>query len=262
MSSPRWFDCHCHLHDEHIPGGAATAIERAAQEGVAAMLTVGTDAATSAAAIELASTHPNVWATVGLHPHDAVQGVDSIAALFDGDGGMPHPRVVAVGECGLDYYYDHSPRPEQRQAFAAQIALAHARRLPLVIHTRDAWDDTFDILRAERPPATTVFHCFTGGADEARRALDLGAHLSFSGIVSFPSAADVREAAALCPADRLLVETDSPYLAPVPHRGARNQPALLPAVGDALAAARGVDAAEIAEVTWRNTVIAFSVTVS
>src|SRR4029079_8055671 len=110
-------------------------------------------------------------------------------------------------------------------------------------------------LRTERPPATTIFHCFTGGADEARRALDLGAHLSFSGIVSFPSAGDVREAAALCPADRLLVETDSPYLAPVPHRGARNQPSLLPAVGSALAVARAVEPEAIADLTWRNTVI-------
>jgi TatD DNase family protein len=170
--------------------------------------------------------------------------------------------VVAVGECGLDYHYDHSPREVQREVFAAQIALAHAHGLPLVIHTREAWPDTFDILRAEGPPATTVFHCFTGGAKEAREALDLGAHLSFSGIVSFPSADDVRAAAAMCPADRLLVETDSPYLAPVPHRGARNQPSLLPAVGTALARARGVEPEEVAELTWRNAVIAFSVTVS
>jgi TatD DNase family protein len=261
MNTPRWFDCHCHLHDEHIPGGATSAIAAAGEAGVAAMLTVGTDAATSAAAIELARANGNVWATVGLHPHDAVQGVESILGLLPDVGG-DDDRIVAVGECGLDYHYDHSPRAVQRDAFAAQIALAHARHLPLVIHTRDAWEDTFDILRAEQPPATTVFHCFTGGADEGRRALDLGAHLSFSGIVSFPSAGDVREAAALCPADRLLVETDSPYLAPVPHRGDRNQPSLLPAVGVALAAARGVHVAEIADLTWRNTVIAFSVTLS
>jgi TatD DNase family protein len=259
MSALRWFDSHCHLHDEHIPGGPAGAIEQAGREGVAGMLTVGTDLATSTAAIELARQHEHVWATIGLHPHDAVQGVDSIVGLFDAGS---DPRVVAVGECGLDYHYDHSPREVQREVFAAQIALAHAHGLPLVIHTREAWPDTFDILRAEGPPATTVFHCFTGGAEEAREALDLGAHLSFSGIVSFPSADDVRAAAAMCPADRLLVETDSPYLAPVPHRGARNQPSLLPAVGTALARARGVEPEEVAELTWRNAVIAFSVTVS
>ena len=144
-------------------------------------------------------------------------GIDGIEAL------LAEPEVVAVGECGLDYHYDHSPRDVQREVFAAQIALAHAHDLALVIHTREAWDDTFDILAAEGVPERTVFHCFTGGPDEARRCLDLGAYLSFSGIVTFPTADDVRAAAALCPLDRLLVETDAPYLAPVPHRGERNE---------------------------------------
>src|SRR4051795_12216075 len=133
------------------------------------MIVVGTDAEHSAAAIETASAHDNVWATVGLHPHDAKDGVDSIAPLLDGT------RVVAVGECGLDYHYDHSPRPVQREAFAAQIRLAHEHDLALVIHTREAWDDTFDILAAEGVPTRTVVHCFTGGPVEARRSLDIGA---------------------------------------------------------------------------------------
>ena len=129
-----------------------------------------------------------------------------------------------MGECGLDYYYDHSPRDAQRTAFAAQIAIANERRLPLVIHTRDAWDDTFDVLATEGVPERVVFHCFTGGPDEAARALATGAFLSFSGIVTFKGATDVQAAAASCPLERMLVETDSPYLAPVPHRG-RDQPA-------------------------------------
>jgi TatD DNase family protein len=136
--------------------------------------------------------------------------------------------------------------------FADQIALAHLHGLALVIHTREAWDDTFDILGSEGVPERTVMHCFTGGPDEARTCLDLGAHLSFSGIVTFPSAPELREAAALCPSDRLLVETDAPYLAPVPHRGRRNRPALVAVVGASVAATRGEEVATVAAITWRN----------
>jgi TatD DNase family protein len=212
---------------------------------------VGTDRARSAAAIAIAGDHADVWATVGLHPHDARHGVASVVDLVD------RPRVVAVGECGLDYHYDHSRRDVQREAFAAQVALAGERRLPLVIHTREAWADTFEIVSSEGAPDTVVFHCFTGGPEEARRCLDLGAYLSFSGIVSFKTAHDVRAAAALCPDDRLLVETDAPYLAPVPHRGRRNEPAFLPAVGAALAAATDRDVETVATVTDRNAHVAF-----
>jgi TatD DNase family protein len=246
-----WTDSHCHLDDENLPGGAAAALAAARAAGVTRFVTVGTDAAHSRAAVELASADPDVWATVGLHPHDAIQGVDTIVPL------LGSARVVAVGECGLDYHYDHSPRPVQREAFATQIGLAHERNLPLVIHTRESWDDTFAILASEGVPAETVFHCFTGGAHEARRCLDLGAFLSFSGIVSFKGADDVRAAAALCPLDRLLVETDAPYLAPAPHRGRTNEPALLPAVGAALAAATGRDLETIAAATEGNAGVAF-----
>src|SRR4051794_574718 len=211
------------------------------------MVTVGTDAEQSAAAIDAAGQHDGVWATVGLHPHDATNGVDTIVELLD------RPKVVAVGECGLDYHYDHSPRDVQRNAFAEQIALARERDLALVIHTREAWDDTFEILGAEGVPDRTVFHCFTGGAPEARRALSLGAHIGFSGIVTFKAAADVREAAALCPLDRLLVETDSPYLAPVPHRGRVNTPAWVPLVGAAVAAAKDVPIGVVEEAAWTTT---------
>ena len=174
----RWTDNHCHL-----PRGDAAAqpIAEARDAGVTRMITVGTDAEHSRQAIEVARAHEGVWATVGVHPHDADQGVDDIIALLD------EPEVVAVGECGLDYFYDHSPRPAQRDVFAAQINLAHEHDLALVIHTRDAWADTFEILAAEGVPPRTVFHCFTGGPDEARRGLELGIRLSFSGIVTFPS---------------------------------------------------------------------------
>jgi TatD DNase family protein len=236
-----WTDSHCHVPYEGVD---ESVIADAAAAGVTRLVTVGTDAAQSAAAVAVAARHENVWATVGLHPHDAKDGVDGIVPLLD------MPKVVAVGECGLDYHYDHSPRDVQRHAFAAQVALAHARGLALVIHTREAWDDTFAILAAEGVPERTVFHCFTGGPAEARRALDIGASLSFSGIITFKAAAEVREAAALCPLDRLLVETDSPYLTPVPHRGKPNTPAYVPFVGAGVAAAKGVPVADVEEASW------------
>jgi TatD DNase family protein len=251
-----WFDNHCHVDDDRIPGGTEAALAAARDAGVTGFVTVGTDAERSAAAIAVAAVHDDVWATVGLHPHDAVNGVDSILGLLDA------PRVVAVGECGLDYHYDHSPRPIQREAFAAQIALAHTRNLPLVIHTRSAWDDTFAVLDAEGVPPQTIFHCFTGGADEARLALDRGGFLSFSGIVTFKSADDIRAAVAICPEDRLLVETDAPYLAPVPHRGHRNQPAFVPLVGAALAHVRGVNVTRIEHLTSMNARVAFRLPLS
>ena len=245
----RWTDAHCHLED---PGVGADALAAAHAVGVERIVTVGTDAERSARCLALAEAHDGVWATVGLHPHDAVQGVASIAPLL-----TPHPRLVAVGECGLDYHYDHSPRPVQLEAFAEQVALAHRLGLALVIHTRDAWDDTFAVLDREGVPARTVFHCFTGGPTEARACLDRGAYLSFSGIVTFPRAPEVREAAALCPLERLLVETDAPYLAPVPHRGRPNRPALVPVVGAAVAAVKGLPVEEVAHATWHAAAVAF-----
>jgi TatD DNase family protein len=221
-------------------------VQEAAEAGVVRLVNVGTDVDHSRRAIEVARAFDGVWATAGVHPHEAGEGLDGLEALLD-DG-----DVVAVGECGLDYHYLHSPVEDQRRVFADHIALARARGLALVVHTREAWDDTFDILEAEGPVDRVVFHCFTGGPDEARRCIDLGAHLSFSGIVTFPSAPELREAARLCPSDRILVETDAPYLAPVPHRGRPNRPALVAVVGEAVAIERGVAAEELAQVTTAN----------
>ncbi|MGI8752030.1 MAG: TatD family hydrolase [Acidimicrobiales bacterium] len=245
-----WADSHCHVPYE---GVGLEVIDDARAAGVTRLVTVGTDAAQSARAAQVARDHDGVWATVGLHPHEADAGLDAVVEVLDGTG----PEVVAVGECGLDYYYDHADRSAQRAMFAAQIALASERDLALVIHTRDAWADTFDILAGTGVPQRTIFHCFTGGTDEARRCLDLGAWLSFSGIVSFKTADDVRAAAALCPLDRVLVETDSPYLAPVPHRGKPNRPALVPLVGAALATAMSRPVAEVEAATWANTAAVF-----
>ncbi|MCB0978828.1 MAG: TatD family hydrolase [Acidimicrobiales bacterium] len=243
----RWIDDHCHLHFRDATPEAVTELVSAAHEaGVDRMITVGCDVADSRAAIEAARGHADVWATAGVHPHDAKDGIDGLEEL------LGEPEVVAVGECGLDYFYEHSPRDVQRQVFAEQIALAHRHDLALVIHARDAWEDTFDVLAAEGMPERTVFHCFTGGPAEARRCLDLGAMLSISGIVTFKGSDDLRAAVAAAPLDRLLVETDSPYLAPVPHRGEKNRPALVPFVGAAVAEVLGLDPAEVASATWEN----------
>jgi TatD DNase family protein len=238
-----WTDSHCHVPWTNDGGDVVvddTSLDEARAAGVGRFVSVGTDASTSMRALETARRHADVWATAGVHPHDsATADLDAVERL------LAEPRVVAVGECGLDYHYDHSPRDVQRAVFADQIGLAHRHGLALVIHTREAWADTLAILAAEGMPERTVFHCFTGGPDEARRALDLGGILSFSGIVSFKTATDVQAAAQLCPLDRLTVETDAPYLAPEPHRGKRNRPAWLPDVGAAVAAAKGIDVAAV-----------------
>jgi TatD DNase family protein len=244
-----WTDDHCHLPDD--PAEAAAVVAEAREAGVTRMVTIGTTVEESRAAIGLARALDGVWATAGVHPHDAKGGMDGLEALLDA------PEVVGVGECGLDYHYNHSPRDVQIDVFARQIAFAHARDLALVIHTREAWDDTFAVLAESGVPPRTVFHCFTGGVDEATRALALGAYLSFSGIVTFPNAQDVRAAAAMCPLDRLLVETDAPFLTPVPHRGTPNRPAFVTLVGAAVAEAKGVPTEEIAAVTWANAELLF-----
>lgn len=246
-----WTDSHCHIDYEGV-GPGAIADARAA--GVTRIITIGTDHDTSAAGIETARRHDDVFATVGLHPHEASLGVDTLSDLLV----HPEPVVVGIGECGLDYFYEHSPRPAQRQAFAAQLELARALGLTLVVHTRDAWDETFAILEEVGVPERWVLHCFSGGPVEARRGLDLGAYLSFSGIVTFKKAEEVRAAAAMCPLDRLLVETDSPYLAPVPNRGKPNRPGWVALVGAAVAELRGVPVEDVARATWDNATVAFN----
>jgi TatD DNase family protein len=260
----RWIDSHCHLQWEpeasdpsDRPGADPEGdLDRAAAAGVEQFVCVGTDLATSRAAIEIAAAHANVYATVGLHPHDASRLDDEWDALVA--LARDSERVVAVGEAGFDLHYEHSPRDAQARAFAMQIELAHELGRALVIHTREAWDETFRALDEGGVPERTVFHCFTGGPTEARRALAIGALLSFSGIVSFPSAQEVRDAAALVPRDALLVETDAPFLAPVPYRGRRNESALLPAVGAALAAARNETIEETAAATKTNATRVFA----
>ncbi len=254
-----WVDAHCHLqlepsrHGEAVDPDALVARARAA--GVDWMVCVGTDLATSREAVALAARYDDVYATVGLHPHDAARLDDEwaeLAALA-----RSADNVVGIGEAGFDLYYEHSPEAAQTEAFARQIDLAHELDLALVIHTRDAWEPTFALLAERGTPRRTVVHCFSGGPAEAERSLALGCALSYSGIVSFKAADDLRAAAAMTPSDRVLVETDAPYLAPVPYRGRPNEPAYVVAVGEALAAARGESPADTARCTAANATAMF-----
>jgi len=275
----RWIDSHCHLQDQYRSQGdeVLEVLVEAAAAGVGGVVCVGTDAATSRQAVELVRVVRSdiasgaagtgggnlpgdfgAWATMGLHPHEASSGIEELERALEKALEVDDDLVVAVGECGFDYHYEHSPRDAQREAFAAQVELANRNDLTLVVHTRDAWDDTLDVLRAAGPPTRTVLHCFTGGPQEARRCLDIGAFLSFSGIVTFKGAQDVRDAAALCPLDRLMVETDAPFLAPVPHRGKQNRPAWVVDVGTALSDIKGVAPASLAETCTSTTRAAFA----
>jgi TatD DNase family protein len=244
-------DSHCHLDDEKFAGDLDAVIKRALAAGVERMMAIGTGdgPADLETAVRLADRYPCFYATVGVHPHDAVKATeDTFGRLRDL---LPDPKVLALGEIGLDYHYDFSPRDIQRTVFVRQLELARDAGKPIVIHTREAWTDTMQILR-EHYTGAGIFHCFTGGPAEAQEGLDLGFHLSFGGVLTFPKAETVREAARLTPLDRLLVETDAPYLAPVPHRGKRNEPAFLVDTARKLAEIRGIPAEELASVTTRN----------
>jgi TatD DNase family protein len=258
-TSSEWTDSHCHLHDEE---NTDELVGRARAAGVGRFVLVGTDPSSSARAIDLARRiGAGAFATIGLHPHEATTGTAQIVELLDvaatSEAQAAERVVVGVGECGLDYFYEHSQRQLQQVVFAEQIALAKRFGLALVVHTRDAWDDTFDILRHEGTPERTVIHCFSGAVEEARICLDLGCYISFSGIVTFKNAIGLRDAARFVPADRILVETDAPFLAPVPYRGKRNEPAWVAVVGEAVAEIRDSTSAEFAALTRANTARVF-----
>jgi TatD DNase family protein len=251
-----WTDAHCHLQDEFIDEGVdkavavATTLQRAYDASVDRAVIVGTGLASSVEALALTEIQSPVelFATVGLHPHDAKNDVSPIVELARAG----HARLVGIGECGLDYYYEHSPKDQQRQAFSTQIALAKELDLALVVHARGAFDDLFQIFRSEGVPTRTVIHCFTGTPADAEGCLELGCDISISGIVTFKNANELREAAKLVPLERLHVETDSPFLAPVPHRGRKNEPAWVSLVGNYVAVLRGEDPEVVRAATSHN----------
>lgn len=247
-------DSHCHLDDPRFDGDRDAVIERAREAGLEAVMSIGTGNGPPEleAGLRLAERYEFVYATVGVHPHDAAKANGGTMARLEELS--RHRKVLAIGEIGLDYYYDHSPREVQRAVFRRQLEIARKLNKPVVIHTRDAWDDTFSILDEQWVGAGLpgIMHCFSGGPGEAERALARGFYISFSGMVTYSKATGVQEAARLTPADRLLVETDAPYLAPAPHRGKRNEPALVVETAKKLAELRGQSYEEISAATTAN----------
>ena len=247
-------DSHCHLDSPEFDADRDQVVERALEAGVERMAAIGTGSGPPdlEAGIRLAERYEQFYATVGIHPHDAAKAraadFEHLAEL------LRHPKVVALGEIGLDYHYDFSPRDTQTSVFIRQMEIAATAGKPIVIHTREAWDDTAALLERHWKPHGIggIMHCFSGGPAEARRALELGFHLSFGGIVTFPKALDVQAAAREAPADRILVETDAPYLAPVPKRGKRNEPALVVHTARKLAELRGESFEQVSRATSDN----------
>ncbi|HEY4219922.1 MAG TPA: TatD family hydrolase [Myxococcota bacterium] len=254
-------DSHCHLDTDRFDPDRTATIERARAAGVARMVNVGCDLASSLRSLGLAQTHADIFATVGVHPHEA----KDVPADFDEQlvALAANARCVAIGECGLDYHYDHSPRDVQRAIFARQIAVAKRARKPLVLHVRpsshgdgaghDAFDDALDILKTEGArDVGGVFHCFTGTVAQSVRALDFGFYLSLPGVVTFKSAGELPDVAKRSPRERLLVETDAPFMAPTPHRGKRNEPAFVALTAAFVADVRGEDARAFTDATGDN----------
>jgi TatD DNase family protein len=245
-------DSHCHL-DYFTEAERPDVLARAKSAGVERMVTIGTRLSRAAEQIAMAESMPNLWCTIGTHPHHAAEEelpqIEAIAALSS------HPKVIGIGEAGLDYFYDRSPHDVQHEVFRRQIRAARLAGLPICIHTRDADDDTLKILKDEQDQGghfDFLLHCFSSGRALAEAAIRIGGYVSFSGILTFPKSHELRAIAADLPADRLLVETDSPYLAPVPFRGKRNEPAHVAHTAKVLAEARGLTAEAIADLTTRN----------
>jgi TatD DNase family protein len=247
-------DSHAHIDFPQFEEDRAAMLDRARAAGVSTLLAVGTGPGPEKldAAIPYAEAHDWIYTSVGIHPHEAKdvteKHLDQLAAL------ARHPKVIAWGEIGLDYHYDHSPREIQCRVFSQQMELARAAGLPIIIHCREAWSDCLDMLEAEWRASGLggILHCFGGTPDEARRGLDMGFFLSFAGNVTYPKAQNLRDAAQAAPLDRLLIETDAPYLAPVPHRGRRNEPAYVAEVARTVASVRNLPVEEIAAATAQN----------
>jgi TatD DNase family protein len=247
-------DSHCHLDSAEFDSDREATIQRALDAGIINMVAIGTGNGPPdlEAGVRLADRHRAFYATVGVHPHDAAKAAPEHLRRLEEL--LAHPKVIALGEIGLDYHYDFSPRDTQQSIFIEQMAIAAAARKPIVIHTREAWDDTLALIERHWTPTGLpgIMHCFSGGPAEAHQALALGFYLSFGGIVTFPKALELQAAAREVPADRILIETDAPYLAPVPKRSKRNEPALMVHTVHKLAGLRGESFEDVSRNTTQN----------
>lgn len=248
-------DTHAHVHGSAFDADRAAVLERAQAAGVVRVINVGYDLPSSRASVELARSYPQVYATAGIQPHYALS--TSPADLDELRELLALPKVVALGEIGLDYHHDRAPRPAQREFFAQQLAIAADVGLPVVIHSREAHADTVEVLAEARFALPIVMHSFSGDWEYAAACLELGAYLSFSGPLTFPKSTDLQDVARRAPLDRLLIETDCPYLSPHPFRGKRNEPARVSLVAEHLAALRGMPLDQLADCVWRNACTVF-----
>lgn len=253
-------DSHCHLDFDVLAADRDGVLKRAAEAGVTGMVTIGTWVSKYDVIRAIAEEHDNIWFSVGTHPHNADQELD--VTVDDLVRLAQHPKCVAIGEAGLDYFYDNAPRDAQAQGFRTHIAAARQTQLPLVIHTRSADDDTIAILEEESAKGQFPFvlHCFSSGAEVARAGLALGGYVSFSGIATFKTAEAIREVADFVPLDRILVETDAPYLAPVPHRGQTNEPSFVRFTAERIAEVKGLSIEDFGRQTTQNFARLFSKT--
>lgn len=250
-------DSHAHLDDKRFDADRLQVIERAVQNKLQLIINAGHDLESSQRSIALAAQYPFIYATVGVHPHDAknvpadyLQQLEAMAS---------QPKVVAIGEIGLDYYYDHSPREVQREVFLAQLRLAKKLNLPVAIHLRDAYGDFLEIMRQEKlSPIKGVMHCFSGSGEVAKECLDMGFYISFAGPVTFKNADKLKQVAAGIPMDKILIETDCPYLTPTPYRGKRNEPAYVQHVAEEIALLKNTTATAVAEAVWHNAMKLFN----
>ncbi len=247
-------DSHCHLSFKDYSIEEATAIIKRAQDsGISHLINVGAGEGyeSNVQALALAEQYNFMYATAGIHPHDAQMVTDEIKSKIENLS--QNPKIVAIGECGLDFHYEHSPRDPQREVFLWQIDLAKRLGKPLMIHDRGAEDETYDLLKKSGiPPRGVMIHCFTGTMDLAKKYLELGCHLSFTGIITFKNSSDLREVVKITPLNQILIETDSPYLTPVPFRGKKNEPAYVKYVAEMVASVKGISFAEVAEQTSAN----------
>jgi TatD DNase family protein len=249
-----YVDSHAHLDFSDFDADREKVFERAGEAGVEYIMAMGGAGGPAhlRSGLAIAKGRANVWATSGIHPHEAQQATQEHFAELEQV--VRHPQIVAIGEIGLDYHYDHSPRDIQQTVFRKQLEIAAAARLPIVIHCREAWNDCLRILQEQWKPTVLggILHCFSGTFDDARRGMDLGFYVSFAGTITFPKAGDLRDVAAKVPRDRLLVETDCPFLAPVPKRGKRNEPSYVIHTAAQLAALHGCTPEEVGAFTTRN----------